>query len=372
MSKQRIYLDNNATTPLDPRLIQFVRENIARLQGNPSSMHQEGQQARRLISQARETVAAFLGVRPSEIIFTSSGTESVNMILRGLADVEGPGHLISSAVEHSSTLSTLKYLEKNGWEVDYLAPGRSGAITPQAVLEAIRPATKLIVLMAANNETGVRTHIEAIAALAKSRKILFAVDGVALLGKELFQIPEGVTAMAFSGHKIHALQGSGFAFIRAHAKLAPLLTGGGQEFGRRAGTENLLGIASLGYTVGLMQEDLENSVEQMRRLRDKFETLLREKIPGLMVNGEGPRVSNVSSLAFPGADGESLLIALDRAGIAASHGSACSSGALEPSHVLQNMGLESARVHSSVRFSLSRLTTEEEIEAAADIIAAHL
>lgn len=363
MSK-RIYFDNNATAPLDSRLVNFLAENMARIQGNPSSPHADGQNVRRLINQARERIAAFLSVRPHEIIFTSSGTESVNMILKGLTGALPTGHILTSSVEHSCTLATVQCLEKAGWTASYLYPGTWGAITPAAVLEAIRPDTRLIALMAVNNETGVKTEIHAIAEIARSRKIPFVVDAVALLGKEPFLIPEGVSAMAFSGHKIHALQGSGFAFVRSNLKLLPLLTGGGQEFGRRAGTENLLGILSLGQAISLLSEELERASQKILRLRNLFEETLIFRLSGLLINGEGPRVGNVSNLAFTGVDGESLLIALDRAGIAASHGSACASGALEPSHVLLNMGLPLDRVHSSVRFSFSRLNTEEEIEAA--------
>ena len=192
--------------------------------------------------------------------------------------------------------------------------------------------------------------------MAKSRKIPFVVDAVALLGKESFRIEEGISAMAFSGHKIHALQGCGLAFIRANMKFLPLLTGGGQEFGSRAGTENFLGILSLADAFSLLQHELESYAQKMRKMRTQFEESLLSKIPGILINGEGPRVSNVSNLAFPEVDGESLLIALDRAGIAASHGSACSTGALEPSHVLLNMGLERERVHASLRFSLAAST----------------
>ena len=327
---------------------------------------------RRLLNAAREEVAAFLAVRPQEIIFTSSGTESMNMLLRGTAELLSPGHLITSSVEHACTLSAIQAMEENGWSSTFLSPGSWGAVTPDAVLAAFKPDTKLLILMAANNETGVKTDLHGMADVAISKRVPFIVDGVALLGKETFQIPEGVSAIAFSGHKIHALQGSAFAFVRSSLKLQPQLTGGSQEFGRRAGTENLLGILSLGRALTLLKEELPKSVEKMVALRNQFEQTLFSELPGamvkVMVNGDGPRVSNVSNLAFNGVDGESLLIALDRAGIAASHGSACASGALEPSHVLQNMGYDLERVRSSLRFSFSRLNTFDEVEAACKII----
>jgi cysteine desulfurase len=362
----RIYLDNNSSTPLDPRLITFLTENLCSLQGNPSSSHFYGKSLRRLLSIAREQIAGFLKVRPNEIIFTSNGTESVNMIIRGLT---GPiGHILTSSVEHSCTFSSVKVMEQAGWAATYLSPGFWGAITPSAVLEALQPNTKLIALMAVNNETGVKTDIEAIAQIAAAKKIPFLVDAVALLGKEAFYIPEGVSAMAFSGHKIHALQGTGFAFIRSNFKLAPLLVGGEQEFGRRAGTENVLGILALGKSINLLASELEESSLKMLYLRNLFENMLISHLSNVLINGEGPRICNVSNLAFSGLDGESLLIALDQAGISASHGSACASGSLEPSRVLLNMGFEMKRVLASIRFSLSRFTTEEEIHTASGLI----
>ena len=215
--------------------------------------------------------------------------------------------------------------------------------------------------MGVNNETGVKTDIQAIAAIAYEAGIPFLVDGVALLGKELFSIPLGVSAMCFSGHKLHAPQGTGFAFIRSNFKLHPLLTGGEQEFGHRGGTENVLGILSLAKAIEFLQAELPEASRRMLELRDKFENILLQELKNVSINGEGPRVVNTSNLAFSGVDGESLLINLDREGIAASHGSACSSGGLEPSRALLNMGLPLELVRSSIRFSLSRFTTESEI-----------
>lgn len=365
---KRIYLDNNATTPLDPRIKDSLLTELTQLIGNPSSSHFFGQQVKARLVQARNSIAAFLRVKSNEIIFTSGGTEGINMVMRGIFGLNPSGHLITSNVEHSSVRATAKQLEQNGCEVSYLSPGLWGAVSPDAVKAAIRPNTKLIVLMAVNNETGVKTAIEEVAAIAKEAKIPFLVDGVALLGKELFSIPEGVSAMCFSGHKLHAPQGIGFSFIRSNLKLHPLITGGGQEYGRRAGTGNLIGILALEQAIELLNQELPHASERMKSLRDRFENSLKNKLPYISINGLGPRVVNTSNVAFEGINGESLLMSLDLAGIAASHGSACTAGALEPSPVLLNMGIPLDLVRSSIRFSLSRFTTEEEIDQAIEVI----
>lgn len=362
---QRIYLDNNAGAPIDPLIIDSISQILSELQGNPSSSHSFGRSARTLLNKARASISSFLNVKPTELIFTSGGTESVNLAIRGLVLNQSPGHIISCATEHSCAISSCKLLEVQGYEITFLPTGPWGAVLPEAVSAAIRPDTQLIALMSVNNETGVKTDISSIAKIAQEYRIPFFVDAVAQLGKEEIMIPQGVSAIAFSGHKIHALQGTGLLFLRSGVKIRPLMVGGEQEHARRPGTENMLGILSMAKAVELLSE---HSYESMRKLRDRFEGTLRERIPGLLVNGEGPRVSNVSNLAFPGIDGESLLLNLDRAGIAASHGSACSSGSLEPSRTLLGMGLPLERVNRSIRFSLSRLTTFAEIDQACSTI----
>lgn len=343
-----IYLDNNATTQLLPEVLDAMRPYLEGAPCNPSSVHAFGRDARNALTRARRSIASDLGVRPSEVLFTSGATESINMVLRG----SKPRHIITSTIEHIATLDTLKAI---GCEVTYLEPGTYGAITPEQVKEAIRPQTDLITLMAANNETGVMTDIEAIGQLG----IPFFVDGVASLGKEFVEIPEGVSAICFSGHKIHGPKGIGVLVLKHHFKVAPLITGGHQESHRRAGTENLPAIVGMAEAVRLAQNA---PYDQIRALRDRLEKALQVE-----VNGEGPRVSNVANLSFPGTDGEGLLMNLDLEGIAVSHGSACSSGSLEPSHVLLGMGYSRERAASSIRFSLSRLTTEEEIDQVIDL-----
>lgn len=366
----KIYLDNNASTPLDPRVFDAIVENLRSIYGNPSSTHAFGQEAQRCLKKARQQIADSLGVRSSEIIFTSGGTEGASMVMRGFLDdvLEGRGHHITSNLEHSCVLAVAKYFEKKGIRTTFLSPGLKGAPAAEDVQSAMRSDTCLISLMAVNNETGIKTDINAIASLAKEAKIPFFVDGVGLLGKEIFTIPEGVSAMSFSGHKFHGPKGIGFVFIRHGIRLTPLIMGE-QEFQRRGGTENLSGIVGLSEAVRLAYEMLPSSVQKMYTLREHFEKGICHRLSGIQINGLGPRVSNTVNIAFLDVDGESLLTLLDRQGVAASHGSACASGALEPSRVLVNMGIPSNTVRASLRFSLSRMTTFEEINTAIDIIA---
>lgn len=365
---KRIYLDNNASTFLDPRIAAHLIESINTIEGNPSSIHQYGQKTRAQITKARTSIAAYLKAKPSELIFTSGGTESMNMLIKGLITPLQSNHIITSSVEHSCVYATVKQLESQGAKATFLSPGLFGAVSPEAVEKAILPETKMIVLMAVNNETGVKTDIAEIARIAAARDIHFVVDGVALLGKEQFIIPPGISGLAFSAHKLHAPQGVGLCYVRSGVKLSPLMTGGEQESGRRPGTENVLGIVGFAKAVELLYEELPVSSLRMQLLRDKFEQTLIHSLSGVFVNGEGLRTVNVSNMAFEGVDGEALLMSLDAAGVAASHGSACASGTLEPSRILLNMGLPLSLVNGSIRFSLSRFTTEEEIELACAII----
>lgn len=357
----KIYLDSNGTTGIDPRVADAVREEFAYGPANPSSMHSFGQEARKRQLEAREKIARFFEFKPQEVIFTSGGTESLNMLLRGVK----AQHLISSDIEHSAVYNTLNSL---GSEVTFLKTGTKGAVNPQEVEASIRPETGLIILGAVNSETGVKNDILAIAEIAERKNIPFLVDGVALLGKEPFVIPSGVSAIAFSGHKFHAPKGIGLALVRSSLKVQPLITGGDQEYSRRAGTENLPGIIGLTKALEILEEEIAEASVRMRLLRDEFEEKLISSLPDVYVNGEGERTTNTSNLSFLGVDGETLLIHLDRAGIAASHGSACSSGALEPSRVLTNMGLGRDRARSALRFSINRWTTREELEYAAAIL----
>ncbi|MGZ3632792.1 MAG: cysteine desulfurase family protein [Parachlamydiaceae bacterium] len=368
MSKKQIYLDHNASTWIDPRVLSVVVNSLSESIGNPSSIHYFGQKSRAKLSQARQTIASTLGVKANEIIFTSGGTEGANFCIRGLLNLRSPGHLITSSIEHACVYETCKYLETQGYEVTFLSPNKDGAITSEAVSQALRPNTQLIALMAVNNETGLKTDIETIGAIARDAGVSFVVDGVALLGKELFRVPEGVSAMFFSGHKIHAPKGVGFAYVRSKMKIQPLLIGGEQEFGRRAGSENLSGIIGLAEAVRLLQEELPMATIKMQALRDYFESSLQQRLADIKINGSGQRICNTSNLCFVGVEGETLLAALDLEGISVSHGSACASGALEPSRILLNMGLSKADAASSMRFSFSRFTTQGEIETCVETL----
>lgn len=364
----RIYLDNNAGTLVDPRIIAPLMHHLQNIPGNPSSVHSYGQEARAILTTARSTLADYLKAKSTEIVFTSSGTEALNMVIRGILADHPRGHLITSTVEHSAVDTTVKSLVARGCQATYLEPGLWGAVKPEAVKAAIRPDTRLIVLMAVNNETGIKTEIEPIAKIAKEAGIPFLVDAVSWLGKEPVFIPEGVSAMCFSGYKFHAPKGIGFAYIRNTLKLTPLITGGDQEFGRRGGTENLAGILGVAEAIRLLDRELPEATQRMAKFRDKLERGLMQHLPGVSINGEGPRICNTSNLAFDGIEGETLLTKLDLEGIAVSHGSACSSGALEPSRILLNMGIPRQLAHSSIRFSLSRFTTEAEIDRTLEVV----
>ncbi len=365
---ERIYLDNNATTALDPRVLDAMQSDLGLLPANPSSIHSFGQEARARLTKARSMLAAYFHVKPHELIFTSGGTEAINMVLKGLFPLFPNGHIISTRIEHSAVYEVIQLFESRGAHVTYLPVGPLGAPTPKQVSEAITEETKLIALSAANSETGVLLEMEEIAKIALKHNLFFFVDAVALLGKMPLTIPDGVLAMSFSGHKIHAPKGSGLAFVRAPCTLTPLLHGGGQENGRRSGTENLAAITGLAKGVEILYDIVPAAGKKMGQLRDHFESELKKIFPPLLINGEGPRLPNTSNLSFPGFSGEELLMQLDLQGIAASHGSACASGAQEPSRVLQNMGYPKARAASAIRFSLSRNTTEEEINRTLSVL----
>ncbi|MBS0604026.1 MAG: cysteine desulfurase [Verrucomicrobia bacterium] len=364
----RIYLDNNATTGVDPRVLEAMLPELSSTPNNPSSIHFFGQEAKNRLQRSRDTIASFLGVKPHEIIFTSSGTEAMNLLLRGSFTDSIKGHAITSDVEHSCLNNTLLDLQKRGLDVSFLPAGLFGAITPEQVENAIRPDTRFITLSAVNSETGVKHDLNTIGQIALRANVPLLVDGVAWLGKELFHIHPGISGIAFSGHKIHGPKGIGFAFVRSSLKLSPLLTGGGQEYEIRSGTENLPGIVGVAKAVELLKTELPAATERMALLRDRLEAGLLVKADPVVVNGMGPRICNTCNLSFPKDAGEDLLIALDMAGIAVSHGSACSSGAMEPSRILLNMGVPPEIAKSAIRFSLSRNTTIEEIDRAIEVV----
>ncbi len=358
----KIYLDNNATTKLDQSVLEAM---LIEFQGpplNPSSVHFFGRVGKKLLRNAREKIAKFLHVLPSEIIFTSSGTESMHLLIEGILGNMDQGTILTTRIEHACCNNLLNHLEANGFTISYIDVDQSGAPDPSAIQSKITPDTKLLIFTAVNSETGVKIDLNKIAGLAEKNSIPLVVDGVGLLGKEKFSIPAGVTGMGFSAHKFHGPKGIGFVFAKSSAKLTPLFFGGNQEQKLRAGTENLAGILGLAKAI----EKLENQdaiTSQIKNLRDLFESNLNKSLT-ISINGTGKRVCNTSNICFEGICGETLLMYLDQSEIAASLGSACSAGALEPSRVLLGMGYSKKHALSSLRFSLSRFTTEEEIQIA--------
>lgn len=362
-----MYFDNNATALSDPRITHALFQALEKPLGNPSSHHSYGQTAKALLSESRRQIAAYLNSKQSQIIFTSGGSEGALLSIRGIVKNPSSAHIISSEIEHACVYETLEQLKSEGAKVTYLPVDLSGAVNPKDLELAITPSTAAIVLMAANNETGVKQDIAAFSQIAEKAKIPLIVDGVSLLGKDKVVIPSGVSVMFFSGHKIHALQGVGFLYLKNANHIKPQITGGSQEFGVRGGTENMLGIVSLSKAIHFLKEEGESSILHMAAMRDRLESALLE-LPFVKVNGTGPRICNTTNLSFGDKDGETLLIALDQAGIAVSLGSACSSGAIEPSRILLKMGVSLSEARASIRFSFSRLNTMAEIDKACAII----
>lgn len=376
---QRIYLDANATTPVLPEVVDAMGPFWAESFGNPSSAHLSGQRTRAAVERARNSVAAWLNCTAKEIVFTSGGTEGDNLALSGVLqpylDARQPAHLITTQIEHHAVLYTAESLEKRGVEVTYLAPTRDGIIDPAALEAALRPHTRLVSVMLANNETGAIQPVGKVARIAKAHGALVHTDAVQAAAKLPLDLSgefKNVDLLTISGHKMYAPQGTGALFVRKGVNLAPLFHGGPHERQRRAGTENVPGIVALGCAAELAREWLvSGAAQELAALRDRLEAGLLAAIPGAHVNAaSAPRVPNTANLRFNGIDAEALLIALDMQGIAASFGAACMSGATEPSHVLLAMGLTPAEARSSLRLSLSRLTTAEEIGRTLEIIPA--
>ncbi len=337
--------------------------------GNASSIHQEGQRARSAVERARASVARLLSCRPSEIVFTSGGTEGDNLAIFG--SVRPGDHVITTSVEHHAVLHAVERLGDRGVDVEFLPVNGQGVVAPADVRQALRPNTTLISVMMANNETGVLQPVKEIGQIAAEAGVRFHVDAVQAAGKLPLEVDAiGCHLLTISGHKMHAPQGTGALFVRRGTRLEPLFAGGAHERQRRAGTENVAGIVGLGKAAECALEGLENGLpEGMRVLRDRLEAGL----PASGVNGgEAERVANTTNLWFDGLDGEALVIALDLKGLAVSSGAACSSGANEPSHVLEAMGLSTDQARSSLRFSLHRQTTEEEIDRAIELVSSQV
>ena len=361
----RIYLDHNATTPVDSTVVDTVSNVLRDCYGNASSVHTFGQSAKTLLDDARASVAALLGAQPAEIVFTGGGTESDNLAIRGAAGVYSPNgrrHLIASTIEHEAVLNTIKDLTRHGWTATYLPVGASGIVNPSDLETAITDQTALVSVMHANNEIGTLQPITELASIAHTHGALFHTDAVQTAGKHRLSTSElGVDLLSISGHKFNGPKGVGALWVRRGTRLTSSLTGGRQERNRRAGTENVACIAGLGVAAQVAADKLNDEISRLGRLRDRLESEILCNVSGAELNGTGQRVSNTTNISFDGVEAEALLIALDLEGIAVSTGSACSSGTLEPSHVLRAMGFSPQRAQSSIRFSLGLGNTEEHV-----------
>ena len=357
---QRVYLDSNATTPMRPEVLAAMIPVFTEHFGNASSIHWFGQNAKALIDDARQQVARLIGAETSEIVFVSGGTEADNFAIRGIKG----GHIITSKIEHHAVMHTCRDLEKQGYEVTWLPVSHDGLVDPEDVRKAIRPNTTLISIMHANNEIGTVQPIEEIGKIAAEADVYFHSDGVQSTGKIPVDVRKlGVDLYSMSAHKIHGPKGVGALFVKKGTTLKPMLTGGGHERNRRSGTENVAAIAGFGEAARLAREGLVNDMTRMGELRDRLEAELKSQIDFIHVNGENaPRLPNTSNIMVDYAEGEGLVISLDLKGVAVSTGSACSSGSLEPSHVLTAIGKTPDEAHGSLRFSLSSMTTDEDID----------
>jgi cysteine desulfurase len=363
----RIYFDHNATTPVDPAVFEAVTRVMRDDYGNASSVHHFGQRAKAVLDDARTSVAALINAEPSEVVFTSGGTEADNFAIRGVAEaleVTGRRHLIASSIEHEAVLNTFKALAKRGWQTTLLPVGPSGIVDPQTLTDALTDQTALVSVMHANNEVGTVQPIAELARIARARGVLFHTDAVQSIAK----IPVdaralGVDLLSLSAHKFNGPKGVGALWIKRGTRISAILTGGKHERNRRAGTENVAAVAGLGVVAALGGKKIDTEGPRLAAMRDRLEEAVLARVPGTAINGaREARVPNTTNISFDGIEAESLLIALDLEGIAVSTGSACSSGTLEPSHVLRAMGLPTHRTQNSIRISLGAGNTDAEVD----------
>lgn len=369
----RIYLDYNATAPPAPGVVAAVAEALERHYGNPSSVHAYGQAAKAQIDDARQAVAALIDADPGDVVFTSGGTESDNLALRGAAEAaeaSGRRRLVTTGIEHEAVLRTAAALERRGWAIVSLPVGERGILDPAALAAAMTSDTAIVSVMHANNEVGTIQPIAELAAIARAHQAIFHTDAVQSAGKIPVSVKAlGVDVLSLSGHKFGGPKGIGALWIRRGVRLVAQMTGGRQERNRRAGTENVAAIVGLGVAAAAARRSLEATAPAMAALRDRLEAAVLSSVPGTAVNGDpSRRVPNTTNISFDGIEAESLLIALDLEGVSVSTGSACSSGTLEPSHVLKAMGHGSTRSRNSLRFSLGPQTSETDIDTVAAML----
>ncbi|WP_107666543.1 cysteine desulfurase NifS [Cyanothece sp. BG0011] len=365
-----IYLDNNATTQIDEEVLGTMMPYLTLYYGNPSSMHTFGGQVGKAVKTAREQVASLLGAEPSEIVFTSCGTEGDNAAIRAALTAQpNKRHIITTEVEHPAVLNLCRHLEKQGYTVTYLGVDSQGRLDLDEVQASLTGGTALVTIMYANNETGVVFPIEQVGAMAKEYGALFHVDAVQAVGKIPLDMSNStIDMLTLSGHKVHAPKGIGALYVRKGTRFRPFMVGGHQERGRRGGTENVPGIVALGKACELAEYHLAN-ISHERQLRDYLETSILTLIPDTVVNGSTKeRLPNTTNIGFKYIEGEAILLSMNQYGICASSGSACTSGSLEPSHVLRAMGLPYSVLHGSIRFSLSRYTTQDEIQRVIEVL----
>jgi cysteine desulfurase len=364
---QRVYLDHNATTPVHPAVVEAMTRVLREDFGNPSSVHHFGQRAKSVMDQARSSVASLIGADPTEVVFTSGGTESDNFAIRGAAealDATRRRHLIATTIEHEAVLNTLKALARRGRPTTLVRVDGTGIVAPDALREALTDDTAVVSVMHANNEIGTIQPILELARIAHDRGAVFHTDAVQTAGKVSVDVKAlDVDLLSISAHKFYGPKGVGALWIRRGLRLLPVLTGGKHERSRRAGTENVAGIAGMGVAATLAAAKIDEEAKRISTLRDRLEEGVLRAVPGTIVNGaRSPRVPNTTNISFDRIEAESLLIALDLEGVAVSTGSACSSGTLEPSHVLKAMGFPPHRTQNSIRFSLGAANTEADVD----------
>ncbi len=367
-----VYLDYNSTTPIDPAVVEIMSRVMVENYGNPSSVHRIGQKAKVALEESRERIAALIGAQPSEIYFTSGGTESDNLAVKGAAFArrQKGRHVITSAIEHHAVLNTAEYLEREGFAVTYLGCDRDGAVSPEELRNAIRPDTTIVSVMTANNETGRLQPIRKLAEICREAGVIFHTDAVQAVGKISVDVDGlGVDMLSLSGHKFYGPRGIGALYIRRGTMISPLIHGGAHEKRKRAGTENLPAIVGMATALELACERMDGEHKRLSELSEYFINEVTSRIDDVFLNGSRDhRIPSTVNLSFKGVEGEAILLSLDLKGVAASSGSACSSGALESSHVLRAMGIDPVLAQGSIRFSMGRLTTREDIDYTVSIL----
>jgi len=363
---RRIYMDHNATTPVHPEVLNAILPYYKEFYGNASSVHAFGREARVAMEEAREKIAEFIGAQPREIVFTSGGTEADNFAIEGAAfeNAKKGTHIITCAIEHHAVLNTCKHLEEHGFQVSYLGVDRYGVVNPDDVREAIRNDTILITIMYANNEIGTIEPMQEIGKIAKEKGIIFHTDAIQAVGKIPVKVDEsGIDLMSMSAHKIYGPKGVGALYVRRGTRIEPLIRGGHHERNRRAGTENVPGIVGFGKAIEIAAADMEEEGNRLWNLTEKLRTGLQNQLEYVYANSHPTqRLPGTMNLSFDFLEGESIVLNLDMKGVAVSTGSACTSGSLEPSHVLMALGLPPATAQGSIRFSLGRANTEADVD----------